>query len=316
MRIAKILKSGTTTERKAFWDAVADIVASSQKVEGKNVSVDVRYGYGSVIHANPQRDNSQGIGACCIDGECSLITAAQCSDAGGNFLGIGTTCDDVDCTQGACCDGGDCTITTEEGCAGDFQGYGTVCDPNPCPPTGACCFEDYSCLEETSDQCDLDGGIYRGDGTTCDPNLCPCNGCGFYNPDDGITYRTVTYTNTPDTPSGCAPEGPCCIGFDTGDSCCPPFTGARWYFATSCPYSYLKTESYDADCNYSSTNEDVYLEGWIGAACAGEGGVAVPDCNGECDCDEPDVPPDLCPFSPTVCQTVTTTIAYSDPCIP
>lgn len=36
---------------------------------------------------------------------------------------------------GACCINGECTVTTQADCGGDWLGEGTVCEPNPCPPT-------------------------------------------------------------------------------------------------------------------------------------------------------------------------------------
>lgn len=133
MQLDQIGASGTTPARQKFWDSVRDVVTSLQKKAGTNVSVLETPGQGTLINASWDRGTGAR-GACCVDGECSITTAAACEEAGGNYLGDGTTCDGVDCTQGACCDGEDCTITTEEECTGTYQGDGTTCDPNPCPP--------------------------------------------------------------------------------------------------------------------------------------------------------------------------------------
>ncbi len=89
-------------------------------------------------------DDCGGTGACCIDGECSILSETDCTDGGGNYLGDDSVCEGVDCTQGACCssDDGSCFLDTSE-CADygppySYQGDGTVCDPNPCPLP--CCF--------------------------------------------------------------------------------------------------------------------------------------------------------------------------------
>lgn len=55
MKLEAIPKDGTTLTRKAFWDKVTEVVNSSQKKEGKNVSVDVRDGYGTVINVSRER---------------------------------------------------------------------------------------------------------------------------------------------------------------------------------------------------------------------------------------------------------------------
>ena len=75
---------------------------------------------------------------------------------------------------GACCfEDGSCVVTTQADCAGTYQGDDTFCDPNPCPQppaTGACCFEDGSCVVSIQAEC---AGAYQGDDTVCDPNPCP-----------------------------------------------------------------------------------------------------------------------------------------------
>jgi len=79
-------------------------------------------------------------GACChSNGSCTEVSAADCSAAGGAYLGDDIPCFDVTCeVQGACCD-----------------------------PLGVC-------TEGTEADCDaIDGGVYQGDGTDCASVVCP-----------------------------------------------------------------------------------------------------------------------------------------------
>ena len=95
---------------------------------------------------------------CAEDGTCDDTTnESDCEDAGNTWMS-GETCDPNPCPQptGACCVDGDCSITTEADCTGDYQGDGTPCDPNPCDgscghgggpcPEGACCFSEVSLI--------------------------------------------------------------------------------------------------------------------------------------------------------------------------
>src|SRR5882724_680207 len=125
MKLDRIGQSGTTQSRQSFWVNVRDAVLAQQKKAGRNVTVDEHYGAGSVINIadTGQRRGGGNVGACCVDGVCSITTEEDCT---GHYLGDGTTCTDIDCTQGACCDDGDCSITTEEECTGTYQGDGTT----------------------------------------------------------------------------------------------------------------------------------------------------------------------------------------------
>ncbi len=97
--------------------------------------------------SNAQDVNSNGIpdecepGACCFaDGHCELKKPALCTQAGGTYQGLGTTCTPNPCPQpqGACCfPNGSCTLVTQANCTGTWQGAGTTCTPNPCP-SGLC----------------------------------------------------------------------------------------------------------------------------------------------------------------------------------
>ncbi len=99
MNLAKFTGSGSTPSRRRFWDQVADVVIASQKVEGKNVSVDERQG-GTVININ--RNAGQLTGACCVGTDCSITTEAACDDLGGTYQGNGTVCDPNPCCECVC----------------------------------------------------------------------------------------------------------------------------------------------------------------------------------------------------------------------
>ncbi len=67
-------------------------------------------------------------------------------------------------------------VTVQTACQGVWQGPDTDCDPNPCPqppPTGACCFEDGTCIFVTEGDCVAQQGSWLGPDTDCDPNPCP-----------------------------------------------------------------------------------------------------------------------------------------------
>jgi hypothetical protein len=97
-------------------------------------------------------------GACCdpLTGFCNILTAIECHNKGGNYLGDGTAC--------------------------------ILPDGSPaCPPpvqTGACCVPGTTvCQTTTAAGCSALGGVYQGDGTPCLPNPCDC--CGT----DGTQIR-------------------------------------------------------------------------------------------------------------------------------
>ncbi|MHC4217895.1 MAG: multicopper oxidase domain-containing protein [Planctomycetota bacterium] len=122
-------------------------------------------------------------GACCFgDGNCQILSSADCTTQGGAYEGDGTTCSPNPCPQpeGACCFLDEsCLVLTQDDCStqgGSYQGDDTVCDPNPCLTiTGACCFSGAQCQELSPADCATQGGSYQGDSTSCTPNPCPLN---------------------------------------------------------------------------------------------------------------------------------------------
>jgi len=119
-----------------------------------------------------------GLGACCVDGDCTVTTEAACT---GEYGGDGTTCDDVVCQQPtqACCfeSSGGCLDLTEADCLlaqGLPAGPGTDCATHTCFPEGACCLPDGSCADGlTPTECAAMNGVFQGDGTDCMTTVCP-----------------------------------------------------------------------------------------------------------------------------------------------
>lgn len=111
------------------------------------------------------------VGACCIpDGSCRVFPEYCCTDAGGTFLGGGTTC----IPSGACCMGdGSCDDGVPEGCClaagGAFLGAGSVCETQ----VGACCLQPTGpCIDTFESCCDAEGGLFFPT-ETCARVLCP-----------------------------------------------------------------------------------------------------------------------------------------------
>lgn len=129
-------------------------------------------------------------GACCdtVTGGCQQLTQEACQALPtGNFLGDFTSCGNCPIVLGSCCNAdGSCTEGTQFNpcttAGGSFTPNGT------CDNTGACCFEDLSCILTTQTCCNFGGGAYLGDGTNC--------GEAAGNPTD--------YTDSPGVPIGAA----------------------------------------------------------------------------------------------------------------
>lgn len=125
-----------------------------------------------------------GTGACCIDTvSCTPDqTVAQCSAAGGTFLGVGSTCEAGACDiRGACCNNitGSCTVESAANCAagnGTYQGDFTDCSTASCPIIlGACCNPDATCTPDlTFDACTGSGGNWQGPSSICSTATGAC----------------------------------------------------------------------------------------------------------------------------------------------
>ena len=111
-------------------------------------------------------------GACCFpSGSCEITDANVCEDAGGTFGGSGTTCEDVECSTGACCFlkefcYWECLELSEGDClqeyAATWYGPGARCEdivcPDPC--VGACCV-DGGCVLTIEPLCDAQEGVFH-----------------------------------------------------------------------------------------------------------------------------------------------------------
>lgn len=172
-------------------------------------------GAGSVCDPNPC------VGGCCLpEGGCTDLTADQCGDAGGSFLGDGNHCGSGTCpSPGACCFSDQaCRLLTEFGCddaSGQFLGEGASC--TECE--GACCQEDGSCLLVDESTCAGAGGAFEGTGTSCSPN--PCSGacclldgtCLQSNePACGGAGGLYQGQDSDCSPTACPQPGACCPG--------------------------------------------------------------------------------------------------------
>jgi hypothetical protein len=144
-------------------------------------------GTGNVVNTNCDSTGSVA-GACCLETECTLATAYDCGVAGGNFKGMLTTCEQVDCMDdgnyGACCVDGNCASSTQHVCdslGGEWQGKFTTCENVACTPPpaiAACCLSD-DCITTVETLCQTLGGTWQGDSSdcksaTCDPWVGAC----------------------------------------------------------------------------------------------------------------------------------------------
>jgi hypothetical protein len=188
-------------------------------------------------------------GACCFpDGSCAMLTQPACVTAGGIYAGNGSACaGDLDgngvddaCEQitpkGACCmPDGTCLVRTPIDCAnagGTPMGIGVLCQgdlnqngvDDACEtvvPTGACCFDNGTCLVRTQAACAAAGGAYSTDGSLC-------LGDGNQNGVDDACEGTVQM-------------GACCYGDPTNPSCvtttatvCGQQYAGTWYAGQDC----------------------------------------------------------------------------------
>jgi hypothetical protein len=120
-------------------------------------------------------------GACCVNGNCSVTTQANCA---GTWLGAGTTCTTGICNGACCTTTGNCVVTTPTNCSaagGTFHGPGSNCATVVCNPMGACCLESGTCLAGPMSpaDCASQGGTFLGHGSTCPSTACvaPIGSC-------------------------------------------------------------------------------------------------------------------------------------------
>ncbi len=173
----------------------------------------------------------QPTGACCINGQCSVISIEACDDAKGYFAGVDTACEPDMCPDGACCVSGVCSLASYADCQtmnGAYNGDGSQCSFGNCPSPfgGACCSGDGDCFNaDTECECDDEGGTFLGYGTDC--NACPhplpgaCCGDGFCYEGSQVScqHDDGNWLGEGTTCNQCPATGACCFGdfFDCDD---------------------------------------------------------------------------------------------------
>ncbi len=242
-------------------------------------------------------------GSCCIGGNCTVTTQANCS---GTWTLAGT-CSPNPCSAptGACCISGNCTVTTQAACSGTWTEGGT-CSPNNCTvPSGACCFGT-TCLILTQSQCQVSSGTYSGDGSACSPNNpCqpPVGACCL--PGGICDLLSLEECDSEDgeflgvgTPCGantCNPTGACC---NPGSGACTFVTqseciGSGGVFqgaGTTCGANTCEQPTgaccLGATCSVLNSAQCATAGGSFrgtGSACNDAGNFAVPCCNADFD---------------------------------
>jgi len=179
----------------------------------------------SPLLCDDENDSCLG-GACCLfddtcvdgtlEGECLAI---------GRTYHEGKTCDELDCTSGACCiDGGCLEALDEKFCyviGGLFLGVGTTCEGQPCA-AGACCMPLGDCFELFEAACMEYGGDFQGPGVDCSMVDCPippgaCCVAGYCAPQQERDYcLSVPYAEWAGPGTACYPG--ICPLCDDGDA--------------------------------------------------------------------------------------------------
>jgi hypothetical protein len=126
-------------------------------------------------------------GACCIGGNCYMLTSENCVHYSGSYLGDYTECEagnnpcESQAPTGACCLGTTCAVRTEDECDGSggiYLGDNFICEGDTCDltdPFGACCIGSV-CSFVTASECGNQKGYYHGKGTLCEDINCE-DGC-------------------------------------------------------------------------------------------------------------------------------------------
>jgi len=189
----------------------------------------------TAINFNPDATVDDGsceyeTGACCENDFCFETDEISCTDDGGIFKGLGTTCaDDNICPTGACCNFG-CSFISPENCAfigGDYQGDGVFCDPDPCPQ-GCCPGDGADCTEVPPADCT--GTPLYGSG--CEDTVCGCTDSEACNYNGSATVDDGSCEYPPSASLACD------ISYNSGSKC-----GFR--VEGSPPHYYLTSEQDD-----------------------------------------------------------------------
>jgi predicted outer membrane repeat protein len=167
------------------WDTLLGGTSMAQQVMNKEGTWVFQYrqrAYGcawsewNLIVAQVTVTDCAPTGACCIEGECTQSTIAECEGA---YLGDWTTCENGGCVPGeegatgACCVADECSIVSVTDCSGTYFGDGTTCENISCVEgaVGSCCIVG-SCYRIAFEDCLAEDGEYRGDDSVCWHNPC------------------------------------------------------------------------------------------------------------------------------------------------
>ena len=163
---------------------------------------------------------------------------------------------------GACClVTGNCEEISAAGCTelgGDYQGDKTLCENANCPAFGACCFVDGSCGEMFQTDCVSQGGSFQGDASNCKNANCPIPGAG--DECESAMFAVVganAFETNSATPSGNPPDSSQCAGtyLDWNDSpdvwfLFVPSSSGNVHFTTCDGSSYDTSMAlYEAQCD-------------------------------------------------------------------
>ena len=222
------------------------------------------------------------IGACCVGPDCYVMTAWQCGELDGDYLGDSTDCSGTSCQEppgtGACCiyDGmgnGSCTLTIETDCdevGGQYYGDGTVCNDILCDviPVGACCFTNGECMDSMDlNECKAMGGIFHSDADCSGTSCLPATGACCWS--DGTCSDSVY-------PEDCT------------------YSGGTFYGTTTCLNAPCEPQAGCADGEIEDCNGNCYPANWVGDGLCDDGTWgAVFNCS-EFNCDGGDCPPENC----------------------
>lgn len=168
-------------------------------------------------------------GACCLnDGTCAgPVTPDDCNNLGGQFMGNGSDCANIDCGAliGACClPGAICTDTLEIDCAqlgGGFLGVGTSCTTDTCIP---CCLPTGRCvITSSAAECASFQGTPGPAGSSCADVDCSlgacCWGCDQYPGGNPLMCQDVSRSQCCALGGLFAGQGSTCATFNCDDLC-------------------------------------------------------------------------------------------------
>lgn len=180
---AQAARAGTQPEPPAFYSGVCCHGPNNSACFPTNDVLDECYNLGLryIIYGTctPNSCPGNGIGACCFGfGSCiPEVDPTGCTNFGGTFQGVGSTCDGGPCDVAACClAAGACQMMLRPACdaaGGGFLPYQICGQFDPCG-VGACCASLTACTQQSAYDCIAVNHLgFAGSGSTCSPfNSC------------------------------------------------------------------------------------------------------------------------------------------------